>query len=639
MSESNRNDIINLYGASNENSLPLHLFGNGMMSILLRGADIEFIRGPLPYSPSFCSLKLLPEYSKKYRIIHQRISVNAIKVMFVPENNIFGVDSINGMPGVELQIMMYIPSDYPIFICEYVATREIAFKIEYDEDVTITPFLKSHTLLRRRTLTKDGCSRYGAENRMYIVNSSNASYDKKTQTLTFGIGFGETAFCCGYNRTNGNFAERALRTTEFDDPYSPLPQNKLFLSAISFGSKRNLSYEEKVKNKIFWRAAEKYINFMNTMFDDFMVRRAGNNGLYLSLDGSPVMRSAAYVYMALFGLNSQRTETTLTLIRRLCSQFKYYPKVPEYLHCNTDLKLSRGSEIDFSSAGLYSAAMLISFSDHINSDGTISSDILNQALKMLLPISRKVLNGMLPFSEYDECFTTGVLPSKLRFSGSSVNTLVFIYAVFKSAKMTEKSLGKAAKLTDTLAIAARRARRAFRNNFIGNDGVYLNAPSREAGYKRPNVLYGFCDVCAFFEKPVYEGWLERNPSGLYVCPDCSAEPSPKEILPYEPDLRIVSPISAVLCAIVAPDILGDGEKEQFIEAYYDRWDNLDIKHRALLLIYSSLYMKDRFEVLLERMLNSLSSVKYNVSFDSLLLASALMSEALRFYMDGRDSIY
>lgn len=125
--------------------------------------------------------------------------------------------------------------------------------------------------------------------------------------------------------------------------------------------------------------------------------------------------------------------------------------------------------------------------------------------------------GMLPFNGDETYVAGGILPRSALNDGSAEATFLFIESGSYLLSFIEEN-----RLWDTDTIESNRAvmdsaRMAFHHNFISNNQIMANNPSRMTIEEMPAFRHGFCAGS--------HGVLEtrKDENGNYLCPRCIAE--------------------------------------------------------------------------------------------------------------------
>lgn len=128
-----------------------------------------------------------------------------------------------------------------------------------------------------------------------------------------------------------------------------------------------------------------------------------------------------------------------------------------------------------------------------------------------------LIKGMLPFNGDETYVAGGILPRSTLNDGSAEATLLFIESGSYLLSFIEKN-----KLWDTAAIKSNKdviesTKASFHDNFISNNQIMANNPSRMTIEEMPAFRHGFCAGS--------HGVLEtrKDENGNYLCPKCMAE--------------------------------------------------------------------------------------------------------------------
>lgn len=128
-----------------------------------------------------------------------------------------------------------------------------------------------------------------------------------------------------------------------------------------------------------------------------------------------------------------------------------------------------------------------------------------------------LIKGMLPFNGDETYVAGGILPRSTLNDGSAEATLLFIESGSYLLSFIEEN-----QLWDTTAIKSNRAviestKASFHDNFISNNQIMANNPSRMTIEEMPTFRHGFCAGS--------HGVLEtrKDENGNYLCPKCIAD--------------------------------------------------------------------------------------------------------------------
>ncbi|MEA4917810.1 hypothetical protein [Proteiniphilum sp.] len=130
---------------------------------------------------------------------------------------------------------------------------------------------------------------------------------------------------------------------------------------------------------------------------------------------------------------------------------------------------------------------------------------------------KNLVKGMLPFNGDETYVAGGILPRSTLNDGSAEATLLFIESGSNLLSFIEEN-----QLWNAAAIKSNRAviestKAAFHNNFISNNQIMANNPSRMTIEEMPAFRHGFCAG----SHGVVETRKDEN--GNYLCPKCIAE--------------------------------------------------------------------------------------------------------------------
>ena len=191
-------------------------------------------------------------------------------------------------------------------------------------------------------------------------------------------------------------------------------------------------------------------------------------------------------------------------------------------------------------------------------------------------------NNMLPFNG-DETYIAGmVLPRSCMHHGAAEATLMFITAAEWLYGWAKKN-----SISDSLEevyTAAKKAKQAYKDNFVINGELVANQPNREAIHEMPEYHKGVCEQ-GMVEGQLHFTWLQKEKNGHYLCPVCrsrggyTGEPTPGPI---------VVPSVSLLPAYLKSDLFTQQELYSYAKKYMERFDPKKrlVGYDAALLLYT-----------------------------------------------------
>lgn len=466
-----------------------HILGNGTLLIVTEPPGIEHLG---TYSECFCSVRnCITDYKS---VIDTTADPGILSYKSLQSS----VKTDSGEEQPYIRFIMYIDPEKPIFAITCAAMFDAVYKVIPSCDTKCEYFEQYSSEMRRVPCLKLINKRGGT---ISVMFDGNARFNEETNELTFKAGKSRVILS---NNENDDALEY-LRSAFFDikdaDVFGSLPNDRVYKRAVAY-------YKKYTKNM---RSLSSYSLPVRLMTEESRRRiyglQAKEGGIICSGSISMSRLDIMASLMLFFLVNGQK-ERAGQLIGFICDLYEKYGRLP--LMCTPDGRKTLFA--DNCHTPVCSAVMLAFFRYYLLIKKKIVDDRHFAVLRYCFDEQARYLcRGMLPFSGTEDCFTDRRLPSDARFQGSSKNTILFIAAGEKYSELLKDRADDAecSRVNEILATV----KKYFQKNFLTKEGLAVNNPMREAFFKRPNKITGFCDGCG-------ELSALGNKSGGYYCKRC-----------------------------------------------------------------------------------------------------------------------
>lgn len=181
--------------------------------------------------------------------------------------------------------------------------------------------------------------------------------------------------------------------------------------------------------------------------------------------------------------------------------------------------------------GLFLLAAALNYFDH-DPDPLFFSRLSSMMTTALREADHHWADDTLPFSGAEPFFEDDPQRYRHLFDGSLLSTLTYIDSAERFLALAVR-LEKPMPHADHIRQRIDAAKAAVSNRFCHSGVFSLNASNRAHAIRRPRFSRSVCLGCLEEAPFPYEGILEKDGSGLYLCPRCKTK-HPRPTLPERP---------------------------------------------------------------------------------------------------------